>query len=87
MSDKRQHERIAFPSEVKVMHPDLPSFIGRTRDVSDGGAFLFVDINPGLRVGAEVTVQAQDVAAEAPLVRATVVRVEATGIALMFQRD
>jgi len=87
MSDKRQHERIAFPSEVKVMHPDLPPVIGRTRDLSDGGAFLFVDINPGLRVGAQVTVQAQDVAAEAPLVRARVVRVEDNGIALMFQPD
>lgn len=87
MSEKRQHERIAFPSEVKVMHPDRPSVVGRTRDLSDGGAFLFLDINPGLRVGEEVTVQAQDAAAEAPLVRATVVRVEESGIALMFQRD
>jgi hypothetical protein len=87
MNDKRQHERITFPAEVKIMHPDFGSIIGRTRDVSDGGLFLFVEINPGLRVGAQVTVQAQDISAEAPLVKATVVRVEASGIALMYESD
>jgi len=87
MNDKRRHERIAFPSEVKVMHPDFPSLIGRTRDISDGGVYLFLDIKPGLRAGTQVTLQALDTSAEAPLVRATVVRVEADGIALMFHSD
>jgi hypothetical protein len=87
MNNKREHERITFPSEVKVMHPDFPSIIGRTRDISDGGVYLFVDINPGIRVGAQVTVQAQESSAEAPLVRATVVRVESSGIALRFETD
>jgi hypothetical protein len=53
--------------------------------MSDGGLFLLVDINPGLEVGARVTVQAQDMSGEAPLVEATVVRVEATGVALMYE--
>jgi hypothetical protein len=85
MNDKRQHERIAFAAEVKIMHPDFDFMIGRTRDMSDGGLFLLVDINPGLEVGARVTVQAQDMSGEAPLVEATVVRVEATGVALMYE--
>ena len=87
MNDKRQHERIEFPAEVKIMHPDFGSIVGRTRDMSDGGLFLFVDLNPGLQVDAAVTVQAQDLSGEAPLVKATVVRVEASGIALMFLED
>ena len=69
------------------MHPDFGSIIGRTRDMSDGGLFLFVDFNPGLRVGAEVTVQARDISGEAPLVPAKVVRLEANGIALMYLTD
>jgi hypothetical protein len=85
MNDKRQHERIAFPGEVKIMHPDFGSIIGRTRDLSDGGLFLFVENNPGLGVGAQVTVQAQDISGEAPLVEATVVRVEAGGVALKYE--
>ncbi len=85
MSNKRQHERIAFPAEVKIMHPDFGAISARTRDMSDGGLFVFVDVNPGLQVGARVTVQAQDINAEAPLVKATVVRVEASGIALMYE--
>jgi hypothetical protein len=87
MNDKRQHERIAFPAEVKIMHPDFGAIIGRTRDMSDGGLFLIVDVNPGLGVGARVTVQAQDISGEAPLVEATVVRVEASGVALMYAGD
>ena len=38
-----------------------------------------------LGVGARVTVQAQDISGEAPLVEATVVRVEASGVALMYE--
>jgi hypothetical protein len=87
MNDKRQHERIAFPAEVKIMHPDFGAIIGRTRDMSDGGLFLLVDTNPGLGVGARVTVQAQDISGEAPLVEATVVRVESSGVALMYEGD
>lgn len=87
MNDKRQHERISFSAEVRIMHPDFGSITGRMRDMSDGGVFLFVDYNPGLRVGAQVTVQAQDLSAEAPLVEATVVRIEEAGIALRYGRD
>ena len=61
--------------------------IARTRDMSDGGLFLFVDVNPGLGVGARVKVQAQDMSGEAPVVEATVVRVEASGVALMYEGD
>ena len=87
MNDKRQHERIAFPAEVEIMHPDFGSIIARTRDMSDGGLFLLVDVNPGLGVGARVKVQAQDMSGEAPVVEATVVRVEASGVALMYEGD
>ncbi len=87
MNDKRRHERIAFPAEVKIMHPGFGSIIGRTRDMSDGGLFLLVDINPGLEIGARVTVQAQDISGEAPLVEARVVRIEASGVALMYEGD
>jgi hypothetical protein len=87
MNDKRQYERIAFPSDVLVTHPGFAPVLGRTRDMSDGGVYLFVDINPGLEVGTEVGVQAQDASAEMPRVRARVVRVEAGGMALMFLRD
>jgi hypothetical protein len=87
MNDKRQHERIAFPAEVKIMHPGFGSMVGRTRDMSDGGLFLLLDINPGLAVGAQVTVQAQDLSGDAPLVKATVVRIEESGVALMYLEE
>ena len=68
MSNKRQHERIAFPAEIKLMHPDFGSVIAQARDMSDGGVYLFLDKPLGLAVGAEVRVQAQDAAGESPLV-------------------
>jgi hypothetical protein len=87
MSEKRRHERIAFPSEVTLTDPDFGSLTAHTRDVSDGGAFLFIQQAHGLQVGAQVRVQVREMSGEAPIVSARVVRVEADGVALMFESD
>ena len=87
MNNQRKHERIAFPAEIKLMHPDFGSVVAQARDMSDGGVFLFLDNPLGLPVGTEVEVQAQDAAGESPLVKARVVRIETRGVALMFVRE
>jgi hypothetical protein len=87
MNDKRRHERIAFPSEVTLTDPDFGAITTHTRDVSDGGVFLFIDQAHSLQVGVRVTLQVRDMSGEAPIVRAKVVRVEDDGVALMYEQD
>jgi hypothetical protein len=83
MSEKRQHVRTAFPAELKLMHPSFGALSVKSRDMSNGGVFVFTGGEVDLPVGTEVSVQAEDMEG-APVVQATVVRVEAEGVALMF---
>jgi c-di-GMP-binding flagellar brake protein YcgR len=87
MMEKRRYERIAFSSRVKIMHSVFGDLVVESRDLSHGGIFLVTGDKVTLPVGTDVTIQDQDMGSDAPLVKATIVRVEATGIALMFCDD
>jgi len=86
MVEKRKYVRTEFSGPVKVMHPQLGSMEAELRDISNGGIFLFTGDQLGLPVGEVVRVQAQDLE-DAPVLNARIVRVEAKGIALMFDED
>jgi len=57
-----------------------------TRDISDGGIFVFLDAEKVPDVGEEVSVQVQGLPAgmEAPWVKMRVVRIESEGFGLMI---
>lgn len=83
MRERRQFLRTKFDSRVKVVHPSLGNAIFRTGDVSDGGIFL--QKGPfELELGDTITVQIQDLPGEAPVVKVTVVRLDAGGFGLRF---
>ena len=86
MVEKREHIRTEFGGRVKVMHPQLGSVEVQMRDISNGGVFLFTGNQFGLPVGELVRVQALDLE-DAPVLVARIVRVEETGIALMFEEE
>lgn len=85
--EKRRHERIVFSSRVKVMHPASGEFVVESRDLSHGGIFLITGDKLKLPIGTEVSIQDQEMGSAAPVVKATIVRIESTGIALMFCAD
>lgn len=87
LDEKRKHVRTGFSAEVKLMHPAIGSLCAETRDMSNGGLFLLTGDRLDLPLGAEVTVQSLDMAEDAPIIRATIVRIESEGIALMFCED
>lgn len=84
MSDKRQYLRTAFPAQIKLMHASFGSVSVKSRDMSNGGVFLYTAGMVELPVGAEVSVQVEELE-DAPVVVAVVVRVEEDGIALRFK--
>jgi hypothetical protein len=88
MKEKRRHIRTNFTARVKLMHPDLGEKSYATRDIAQGGLFVCVgEEQLNLPVGTEVTVQDDEIMTDPPLVKATVVRVDEDGIALMFGED
>ena len=87
MTEKRQHIRTTVTAGVKLMHPSIGSLSIKTRDMSNGGVFLFTGSQVELPVGTEVSIQAQDMMAEAPIVKAKIIRVEPDGVALEFGED
>jgi hypothetical protein len=86
MVEKRKHVRTEFSGRVKVMHPQFGAVEVELRDISNGGVFLFTGDQFGLSVGEVVRVQAQDLE-DAPVLNARIVRIEAKGIALMFEEE
>ncbi len=83
MQEKRQHLRTAFGAEVTLTHPALGERRVAMRDMSDGGIFILIGDQSGLEMGDVVQVQAVDLE-DAPLLSARVVRIESSGVGLMF---
>jgi hypothetical protein len=86
MEEKRKHERYRETLEVKVTWQGHGTLIGKTRDFSDGGAFILVTYDPQPPRDTEVKLQLNSLVAgkEAPVLPARVVRTEPDGIAFEF---
>lgn len=86
-NEKRRYVRTEFSSEVKLMHSEMGSILVMTRDISEGGVYLLTGDKVDYPIGTEFTLQATDMAEEAPVVKAVIVRLEPEGIALQFFED
>ncbi len=86
MDEKRMYERYRETLEIRISWEGNGSLIGRTRDFSDGGAFILVNPDPRPLPGTEVKLQLNSLVAgkEAPVLAARVVRNEPDGIAFEF---
>ncbi len=86
MDEKRMHERYRETLEIKITWQGNGTLIGKTRDFSDGGAFILVNSDPRPLPGTEVKLQLNSLVAgkEAPVLPARVVRTEPDGIAFEF---
>ncbi len=86
MEEKRKHERYSETLEIRVTWEGNGTLIGKTRDFSDGGAYILVSYDPQPSPGTEVILQLNSLVAgkEAPVLHARVVRAEPDGIAVEF---
>ena len=83
MSDLRAQVRTPFRSSVKLIHPDFGFKLATTRDISDGGIYIYEDSGL-LSIGMTIDVQLQDTPIEAPIVQMVVVRRDPEGYGLQF---
>ncbi|CAI8898887.1 PilZ domain-containing protein [Methylocaldum szegediense] len=86
MVDKRKYLRTAINASVSIMHDSLGTIELTTADISDGGLFVHTDGCPQFAVGDEVKVQVCEIA-DAPVLRAVVVRLTTEGAGLRFLDD
>ncbi len=56
MHERRRHERTSSTIRVEMTHPTFGTIIGRTMDISDGGAQVVIDNHPIPPVGTVVNV-------------------------------
>lgn len=86
--NNRQYPRTRLRAQVKLKHPGVGEQHLHTRDISEGGAFVF---NEGVQLpelGEIVEVQVQGLPGEAaPIVRMKVVRIDSEGVGLAFVED
>lgn len=86
--DRRIHCRTAMSAKVKVTHESLGEFTFSTRDISDGGVFIVVDVEPfAPQMGDKVDVQVQGLPVPAPLLKMVVVRKTIDGYGLQFDES
>ncbi|MDB6063231.1 MAG: PilZ protein [Verrucomicrobiaceae bacterium] len=72
-------------AEVKLKHPEAGELNAHTRDISEGGAFVFTENLLKPRVGDIIEVQVQGLPGEpAPIVPMRVVRIDRDGVGLEF---
>jgi hypothetical protein len=86
MSERRNYERIEVPLEVRVEWPGHCSAVGVTRDVSDGGAFILVSLDPTPPPDTVLDLQLtqQVMGHDAPIIHGLVIRATNEGIAFRF---
>jgi hypothetical protein len=88
--DLRRHARIPANLEVQVSHPRFGTATLKTKDLSDGGVYVWVSSHPDLKVGDTVTVQLAHPLGdgeEPPLLHMRVVRQDDNGVGMMFIVD
>ena len=83
----RRFIRTAFTTRVSIRHPKLGAYVAKTRDLSQGGVFLILDKAIDIKVDDIVDLQTLDMPAEAPIVKARVLRIESEGIACCFMDE
>lgn len=87
-TENRKHLRIGLIVEIELTLPDKGLVNVRTRNISDGGLYLFLDEVEKLPpLGTEVTVRLKNQLGdgeEPPTNRAKVVRHENDGVGLEF---
>lgn len=83
--NNRRFPRTRLRAEVKLAHPEGGEQHSHTRDISEGGAFIFREGIAAPRIGDIVEVQVEGLPGEAaPIVPMRVVRLDKDGIGLEF---
>lgn len=86
MDNQRQYPRTPLKCRIRISHPLFGELMAQTRDLSDTGVYVKHPDLTQLPPGSVVTGQVQDLPIDAPILKMEVVRVDADGVGLRFQR-
>lgn len=83
-ADKRTHQRTSLTSQLRITHASFGSIVVKTKDISEGGVFIFMENVSLPPEGSVLEGQIDDGVEDRPVVRMEVTRVEPNGIGLKF---
>lgn len=84
MKERRHYKRKLVNARVKLYHPGFDPVDGTTRDISDGGLFLFTNSLLPISEGEQVKVILPQSRSPDVVFNMQVIRVDADGLGLMF---
>lgn len=86
MEERRRFDRVSTSVRVEIIHPSIGRILGRTHDISDGGAQVVIDGQAVPPVGTVVDVMFKKIVGpvNAEPVRMQVVHSRRNVIGLMF---
>ena len=86
--NQREHPRTPMKCRIRISHDSLGSVFAQTRDLSDGGVYIYIQHAElaALQPGMIVTGQVQDLPIPAPELELEVVRVDVDGAGFRFVR-
>ncbi len=86
MTENRRHERYAMSLEVEVSHVESGKTTLSTKDISDGGIFLYMpnQLRPAIGTVMHLKLRGLLAGEEPPTVKVKVVRTTDEGIGLQF---
>lgn len=85
-SNQRQFPRTPMKCRIRISHDSLGNVFAQTRDLSDGGVYIYIKhaelatLKPGMVVSGQV----QDLPIPAPELELEVVRVDTDGAGFRF---
>ena len=82
--ERRKSFRFIHGTTVRVWHASIAEKLMKVRDVSNNGAFLICDWKDMPPLGSVIEMQVQDLAEEAPKVRAKLIRFASNGVGVAF---
>jgi len=81
--EKRQHERTALSVDVRLSHESFGEIDAKTRDLSDGGVYVWTEGILLPPAGSVIQVQVQGIP-DAAIVPMKIMRKESEGAGLMY---
>ncbi len=89
MSNQRRYLRTALRCRFKIWNDEIEPMMVYTKDISDGGVFLVMDMQEKevAPIGTILKGQVQGIMDDAPVVTLEVVRMVEEGIGLRFISD
>lgn len=84
ISNRREHPRTPITLDIEIRHASIGKKVVKTKDISDSGIFILVEVEVMPDIGEIVTGIVLGMPGDAPIVTMEIVRTNDDGLGLRF---